>query len=151
MILNGELPQGFTCPYSGRPANDTIFLHVQCERSWVRGGEFEDTDESMDTIGAGVFSLVFFGWIAAPTALIAMAMSKPREELGREELGRNTSLDVPMRISTDIRPELMRMRRQRKLKALLRQTPIYSQLLEEFPSATITLTETAEWGQDGHC
>ena len=72
MIHNGELPSGEICPYSGRPANSSIYFHVQCERSWVRGGDSIDA-------GKAVALVLFLGWIGA---LIAYRKSGPREELG---------------------------------------------------------------------
>ena len=126
MIRGGELPSGDICPYSGRPANDTIFFHVQCERVWVRGGE---------SLESGNFAYMFLGWIGA---LIALQKLRPREELGRD-----ISLEVPLCISSDVRPTIMGMRRQRGLKALLCQTHIYAQLLQEFPRATVTVIKTS--------
>ena len=123
MIRNEELPEGSVCPYSGRPANETIFLHVQCERIWTRGRDSTDT-------GHVFLAFIILGWIGA---LIATIRPQRRRVLGRE-----TFIDIPIRISSDVRARLLRMRRQKKLKAMLHQTPIYSQLLHEYPNATIT-------------
>ena len=122
MIRSGELPSGDVCPYSGRRADDTMLFHIQCERTWVRGsGEW------------GTGKIVIYVWLLGLIgALIASLKSGPREELGRD-----ISLEVPVRISADARPKLIKMRRQKTLKALLCETPIYSQLLQEFPGATI--------------
>ncbi len=122
MIRRGELPSGDICPYSGRPANNTLFVHVQCERVWVRGG---------DSMGAGqvIAYVLLLGWIGA---LIASIKTRPREELGQD-----TSLELPLRISSDAGSKILRIRRQRALKMLLRKTPVYATLLEEFPEAYV--------------
>ena len=124
MIHNGELPSGEVCPFSGRPADDTILLHVQCERSWVRGSDASDTDTK-------ILYVLLFGWIGA---LFASRKTGPRQEMGRD-----TSVDVPVRIASSVRAKLLGTRRQSALKALLKQTPIYAQLLEEFPAARVTM------------
>jgi hypothetical protein len=128
MVRDGALPAGEICPVSGRPADETILIDVQCERAWVRGGESWDT-------GKVIAYVLLFGWIGA---LIASRKSQPYEELGRD-----TSLTVPLRISSEVRPKLQRMRRQRKLKSLLSQTPIYSQLLKEYPEAIVSALKNA--------
>jgi hypothetical protein len=81
-----------------------------------------------------VYALVF-GWLAA---LIAAR----EEAMPREALGRDTSLDIPLRISSDAASQILRIRRQKKLKALLRKTPIYAALLDEFPQAHVTALAT---------
>jgi len=126
MIRDGELPSGDICPCSGRPADDGILVHVQCERTWVRGGEPINSSKVL-----GCF--LVFGWIGA---LIASLRMRPREDLGRD-----TSIQVPLRVSSDVRPKLLRMR-QKALKAILRQTPVYAQLLDEFPEAEVVPIET---------
>jgi hypothetical protein len=127
MIRNGELPAGEVCPYSGRPADDTILFHVRCERPWIRG------NETMGPAAIFVYYL-FFGWIGA---LIVANRTQPLEELGRD-----TAVEVPVRISSQARPRLMRMRRQRSLKAILRQTRVYAELLRDFPEATVSVVRT---------
>jgi hypothetical protein len=93
---------------------------VQCERVWVRGGE------SIDAV-----AYILLGWIGG---LIAMILrSRPPELHGRE-----TYLIVPVRVSSEVRLKIIRIRRQKSLKALLSQTPIYSQLLKEYPTANVS-------------
>jgi hypothetical protein len=125
MVRDGELPTGDLCPYSGRPANDTIQFHVECERAWVRGGE-TSTREAL------VWTLLL-GWIGL---LFSYIKSSPREELGRDLV-----VVAPVKISADARSKIVRLRQQRTLKSLLSQTPIYARLLEEYPSATITVSD----------
>lgn len=124
LIRDGELPKGDRCPYSGAAANCTFLVRVQCERSWVRGSE---------PIGArdAIVYVVFLGWIGA---LIAYGKSRGR----REELGRDTIIDLPLRVSADAAAKLARLRSQRAWKALLRKTPAYARLLDEYPDARMT-------------
>jgi hypothetical protein len=124
MIRDGTLPDGKICPYSRRPANDTILFNVECERSSVRGGEPLD-------MGKMVTYVFLFGWIGA---LIASRKSQPREEFGRD-----TSVTIPVRISSDVRDKIVRLRRQRKLKSLVSETPLYARLLHEYPAARVTV------------
>ena len=128
MIRDGLLPDGDICPYSGRPANDTVFFQVQCERTYVR---------SEDTLSTGEILVYVFllSWIYG---LIELFKTHPREVHGRD-----TILDVPVRISSDERQSVLRIRRQKKLKQLLSHTPIYRELLREFPQATITALHNA--------
>lgn len=122
MIQSGDLPSGDICPYSRRPANCTIYVHVQCERLSVRGGD------SLDIRDAIAYVLLF-GWIGV---LIAYRKSQPREELGRD-----TSIELPLRISSDVGSKVLAIRGQKKLKMLLRETPIYAELLQDFPDAEV--------------
>jgi hypothetical protein len=126
MIRDGELPTGDVCPFSGRPANETVYFDVQCERSWVRGGD-GDSDGAM-------LHVLLHGWVGL---LLASLKSRPRREFGRDTLIR-----VPLRISSDVREEVLRMRGQRKLKRLLEETPVYRELLREYPGATVTPAAT---------
>ena len=124
MIRDGEAPGGDVCPYSGRPANDCIIVRVQCERLSVRGGGD----------GGGLAILAYgllFGWIGH--FMVAREEAKPLEVLGRD-----TCLEIPLRISSDVASQVVRIRRQKTLKRLLRQTPIYAALLDEFPQSHVS-------------
>jgi hypothetical protein len=122
MIESGDLPMGDVCPYSGRPANSTIYFNVQCERLWVRG------DDSW-TIDKAIAYVLLFGWVGA---LIASTRSRPPETLGRD-----TSIELPLRVSSDVASTVMAIRRQKKLKTLLRTTPAYAELLRDYPDAEV--------------
>jgi hypothetical protein len=123
MIRRGELPSGEVCPHSGRRADSTVYFHVQCERMWVRGNDSTN-------IGSTIVHFLLLGWMAS---LFASLKSRPLEELGRD-----TSLELPLRISSEVSATIMRMRRQKTLKRLLRSTPIYATLLDEFPEGAVT-------------
>jgi len=122
MIRDGRLPSGDICPYSGRPAHETMIFRVHCESPWAKG---PGGGETLATIALGLC----FGFIGS---LIASRDSGPEEIVGRE-----TTIDLPVRISPEARPELERLRSQKRIKAVLSQTPIYAQLLREFPEATV--------------
>jgi hypothetical protein len=128
MIQDGELPSGETCPYSSRPADDQISVHVECERSWIRGGNIGS--------GQAMVYWLLFGWIGW---LILRGKSRPREEFGRD-----TSIIVPLRISSDVRSQLLRLRGQKKWKAILRHVPVYAKLLEDYPRAEISPLRATE-------
>lgn len=125
MIRDGEAPGGDVCPYSGRPANDCVLVRVQCERSSVRGGGGDGSGLTILAYG------VLFGWID-------LFIAAREEALPLEVLGRDTYLEIPLRVSSDVASQIARIRRQRTLKRLLRQTPIYAALLDEYPDAHVT-------------
>jgi len=122
MIRRGGLPSGDICPFSLRPANATVWLDVRCESRWVRGGEPLDR-------GILLVWVVVLGWIGA---LIGSWRSEPREEFGRD-----TFLDIPLRISSDAVSKVARIRSQRIWRRLLRSVPVYARLLDEFPGTKI--------------
>lgn len=129
MIKNGELPDNDLCPYSNRPANETVFFRMQCERTWARQNRDSDAYKAF-------FYVLVFGWLGA---MLTAGKSRNGENRENETLGRDTWVDVPVRISSDVRPNIIRMRRQKKLKELLSQTPIYAELLEEFPQTRVSV------------
>ncbi|WP_197528737.1 hypothetical protein [Aeoliella mucimassa] len=133
MIQSGELPNGEICPYSHRPANCTVYFHVQCERSWVRGGD-------NDTSATDILFILVIGWIGL---LFSAFRSRPREEHGRE-----TSIELPLRVSGNASAKIVSLRQQKKLNKLLREVPIYAELLKEFPDAKVQPLSFAECHSD---
>ena len=126
MITQGELPTGEICPISGRPVDDVVFLRVQCERTWVHG---------RDSLGwIDLLACLVSGWLLVYAALLG---SPPPEVMGRD-----TVIDVPLRISKESRRRLLKTRRQRKLRLLLESIPVYCELLSEFPEAMIVPVPT---------
>lgn len=132
MIRDGTLPANEICPMSGRPATTVIWLHIQCERVW--------------TENAG-------GGRDLPKLLAPLLRLHLREAARWESYkpaiikGRDTSVGVPLRVSPDAIATIRRIRRQRKLKILLEQTPIYRQLLGEYPEAMVSYIDDADRGQ----
>jgi hypothetical protein len=130
MIRNGELPSGELCPHSDRPATETVYIGVECERAWLRQGD--------GSMASSIFTWLLFGWIAALIEL--------RKSASSEEVGRDTFVELPLSISSDARERILGLRRQSQLKSLLRKVPIYSQLLDEFPEAIIFPARTRQPG-----
>lgn len=105
---------------------DTIVLfRIDCESKWVRGRE----PMSIHWVVAYV---LFLGWLGALLAAI-------RNETPREELGRDVSVEVPMRVSKDSLSRVLKLTAQRKLRKLLKQNPTYAKLLSEYPTAIISV------------
>ena len=117
MIAEGALPWGKVCAVSGRPTDDVIELHVQCERSYSPRGSSP---------------LVLYFWPLL--ALIDGARSERREILGRD-----TVVCVPLRVAQDFHHRLARRTGQRTLRRLLRGVPVYARLLQEYPQARVTV------------
>jgi hypothetical protein len=124
MIAANALPLGGNCVCCGRPADIVAFLHVECERSRVESG--------------GLNWLAVAAGAAVSVWLAAIARSSMREEVH----GRETSIDLPLPISSFCQRRLLRLRRQRTLKRLLKTVPIYEQLLIEYPRAVVTPIQT---------
>ena len=123
-IANKELPYGNLCPFSGKLADYIVTINVQCERSWTRGGE----ELSLNKI---IAFYIPFGWLGA---LIASRRMMPLEEFGRE-----TVIDLPLKVSTEMRSQVTRMRSQKSLKTALRTVPIYEKLLDEYPDSVVSV------------
>lgn len=65
--------------------------------------------------------------------LIASVRSKQSQQYGRD-----TSVRVPVRVSSDAAETIVRIRRQKELKQLLSATPLYAALLKEYPQAHVS-------------
>jgi hypothetical protein len=123
MLEHGELPWGETCAESGRPTDDIVQFSVQCEQIHV----------AKDRAG-----LVFWvGLIFGPFWLLLAARSKDRENHGRE-----TVVEIPLRVCGEFHRKLARWGSQRKFRRLLVTVPVYARLLEEYPTATIRVDST---------
>ena len=122
MIRNGELPWGDTCALSGRPTKDAFVLQIECERVWTRGSGLDSADRAF-------IGFLFFGWIG-------LFVGWGKAEKPRHESGRETVIEVLLRVCSEFHDKLQR-RRQRYLKSLLRQVPVYATLLDEYPGAVV--------------
>jgi len=120
MVRTGELPQIGPCPHSGHVANETIVFHVTCRRAPAGG------DDAMSHVGKAKWS-DFFHWFGAT----ASAVQQNGSGAGIE------TVDIPLRIARDAHAEILQIRSQQQLRTLLRSTPVYAQLLAEFPQSTI--------------
>ena len=120
MVRTGELPQIGPCPHSGHVANDTIVFHVTCRRAPAGG------DDAVAPAGKATWN-DFFHWFGATASA------------GQQEIpgARIETIDIPLRIARDAHAEIAQIRSQQQLRTLLRSTPVYAQLLAEFPQSTI--------------
>ena len=124
MVASGELPLDGLCPLSQRPADDTLYVRATCERSWTRGGD-EDS---------GQFAIMMWllgGWLG-----YLIAKRSLREQA--EHLGRDTVVDLPIRIASEARSKYG-WQPALELRSLLAKTPIYATLFKEFPDAKLTV------------
>ncbi|HZN34316.1 MAG TPA: hypothetical protein VFB80_10875 [Pirellulaceae bacterium] len=121
-IREGKLPAGDLCAFSLRPTSDVLWITVECETPYRKGGQS----------WAGMFFLglaaVFCGWLSL---LYLFSRREPDEMMGREVV-----LRLPLRIAADAQPEVRRLGTA-KLRELLSMVPIYAQLLGEYPQARI--------------
>jgi hypothetical protein len=113
----GRLPDNVSCPITGEPVNDTVWLHVQCEREEVR------------------YSRIKL-WQHLLLFLLARVILFYRS--GRPEVyGRDTAVEVPLGINRAARNSFATARGQRFLKEALSCSPTSSQLLREYPDAEV--------------
>jgi len=120
MVRTGELPQIGPCPHSGHVANETIVFHVTCRRAPAGG------DDAMSRVGKATWADLFH-WFGAT----GLAAQQNGSGAGIE------TVDIPLRIARDAHAEILQIRSQQQLRTLLRSTPVYAQLLAEFPQSTI--------------
>lgn len=124
MIDTSELPCGSECVISGMRTTDVFVVRVECERTWIKGP------------GKGRFLFVIF-LLLLPFWMIWLAVAKTLSDEPRQELGRDTNVDLPLRVHCDFHGQFRKTKSQRELKKLLRTVPIYAKLLEEYPYAKI--------------
>lgn len=124
MVRTGELPQIGPCPHSGHVANETIVFHVTCRRAPAGG------DDAMAHVGKATWADLFH-WFGTTASAGQPNGSGPGIE----------TVDIPLRIARDARAEILQIRSQQQLRTLLRSTPVYAQLLAEFPQSTIELLQ----------
>ncbi len=117
MIRDGSLPWGETCAVSGWPTDGVLDLVVHCERVHL-----PRPNSKLMILFAPLFP-----------ALVLQAMS----DEGREPVGRETSVTVPLRVAPEFHRRLARKWSPGKLKRLLKTVPIYATLLDQYPEATI--------------
>ena len=82
-----------------------------------------------------MIGFLLFGWIGA-------IVGWTRKDKPPKEHGRETYVDVPLRVSAAHVSQLNK-ESQASLKRLLRQEPIYDTLLEEYPEAVLVATNSA--------
>ncbi len=120
MVEEGSLPVDELCPLSLRPADETLVVRVDCEKSWVRSSDGDEGD-------AFLFGLLF--------GVIGSLLMRPKRDHA-EHLGRDTTVDLPIRIAGEARSRYRR-RSRKQLISMLKRIPIYAELFEEFPDAKL--------------
>jgi hypothetical protein len=124
-IHSEELPDNKICPFTGRPADTIVWLRVDCESKWVRGNEPLSTQWKL-------IYILIFGWVGGIFALIRS--STPIEEFGRE-----VYFDLPLKISREAISMVRRLKSQSKLRKALVCSSSYVDLLNEYPSAHVSV------------
>jgi hypothetical protein len=128
MIREGSLPSGSCCAVTGFPTPDVMLLDVQCERSYKKGAGLSK---------AGLALLVLCLFACFPVAVLMWLFAWDFLTTRVENVGRDTGITIPLRVSAAAQPELRRASAAR-LKKLLSDVPVYQQLLTEYPQAVIT-------------
>jgi hypothetical protein len=122
MRREGTLPSGDCCAACGRPTNDVIDLRVECERIVA-------ADDNMKL-------KMFLALLISP--LVFLSMRNP----AKHAVGRDTVIEVPLRMCQKHRAWLTRSR-QRKLRRLLCCVPVYQKLLIAYPGARVIVPKLA--------
>jgi hypothetical protein len=115
MFNERELPWGNVCEISGEPTRDVLHICVQVERI------YRPQDHTI---------LALLGVLVSPILLLGL-FQKQRPEVGRE-----TVVHTPLRVSRQYHASLEGAS-QRRLLRLLRQVPIYAKLLDEYPRSRV--------------
>lgn len=121
MLLKNELPGTRNCACCHRDTDHQIRVSIVCERVTVND---RGTATPEAVLGCLVFGLL--GWLA---------MQRRAEEVER---GREVSFIVPLRVCEVCDHELTN---SGAIRAALRNTQVYVELLEEYPDAAIRRLE----------
>lgn len=124
LISSSELPDNKLCPFTGRLADTTIWLRVDCESKWIRGKE--PLNDHLKLL-----FIFLFGWVGAVIALLRS--NKPIEEFGRE-----VYVEIPLKVSGDALNSTKLLKSHSKLKNAIKCSAAYVQLLNEYPSAYVS-------------
>lgn len=118
-LLAGHLPGTRQCCRCDRETDGQIHVRVDCERAIVEGGA-----RASDRV-AGCLA---FGWIGFALAEVIF-QRRPIER------GQDVVIAAPVRVCDSCAPQL---RTADDLRAALRKTPDYADLLDRYPRARIT-------------
>lgn len=130
MIKRGELPGQSLCTGCGRFCDQTVWLYIQCEKSW--SVEYQNRD----------VIAMFFGFVTGILSVfVPQQPYRPDEVLGRE-----LSILVPLALcSTCLKPGAKEIS-QRFARKHMRNVPVYTKLLKEYTNASIVLDRIAATG-----
>ena len=125
----GRLPDGDYCVVCEGRTSEIMMVHVECERRLVQ------CRQGWWAVLEGIFFVL-------PGPFGALLRRARWEEAQREpeSRGNDVVIDVPIRMHRDHGDELARGGK-RALDRLLRRTPIYAALLDDYPASTLSLGE----------
>ena len=124
MVAQGELPPGPNCMICHSPTGIVFNCEVVCEEAWIR------RRGRSNRFLAGLALMFAPFWLT-------LALRHGRDPNEPDKQGHDVKLRVPLRLCGACRSSLGGLRRARAIKRLLRQVPIYKQLLEEYPDAKV--------------
>jgi hypothetical protein len=113
----GALPSENACVKCGVPTADVLWCIIECERPWSTGSGFWKT---------------FFVLLLTPVWIYAKVLADHKNP---EVQGREVVVETPLRVCRNCQAKL---NPKRDLAGLLRKTPLYDELLTEYPRATIS-------------
>jgi hypothetical protein len=122
-LINEQVSSERTCAGCGIETDNTLQCILECERPYQSGPGF------WKRFFAGLFGFLFF-W-----PLLLLLLGKDKTEM----LGRESVLELPLRLCHGCQMKLGAKPRPREIAALLRKVPVYDKLLSEYPRASITV------------
>ncbi len=120
--LERKLPLEDRCVNCQAPTPDVVNCFVECERPWVRGAGFWNTA---------------FGIIFAPIFLWPILWNALR---GKQALGEEVVVETPIRLCDRCSGALSSRPLRHVLLTLLGKSPLYRDLMDEYPDASIGLS-----------
>lgn len=124
LFEDGRLPPGRRCACCGEVTPHVFNVWVVCERSEVRQGSSFPWPVA--------FAVFLLSWPLLLLSLLANAVAN--RSAPERHLGRDVSFCLPLRVCPDCSARLPR----HQIRGLLRQVPVYRQLLDKYPHASIT-------------
>lgn len=118
MIARNELPDRDTCTLCDSHTNDVIWCAIVCERESTS----DDTDRTL------IYFLIF-GWIAVLMAAIRPSIART--------YGNDRTVNIPLRVCVPCLPALESTKSQSRLRDVIRRTPAYADLLNDYPKASV--------------
>jgi hypothetical protein len=123
LLLAGKLPAERNCVLCGVATEASVCCTVDCERAYVQSGR--------KPWWLYLLGFVTFGWFGV---VVVGASTEDDREVGKDRV-----FPLPLRICSACRP---RLTSPTEVKAALRRVPLYHELLEKYPGATVSLPST---------